>query len=236
MPQLAVVNARAEQHISSTSELLAADAALLDGLAAQQLVRCTVHCVLLPTKSQNKMCKDGAGRQAQRHGIVFRRKTRLHCAAGRQLSSKLQHLAGVLPTRHSVCQLSTSRRPIHRRQLLGCHTALQCSLLSQQPLALRLRVVQRWLSQHAPTAVCRKHVDEVLALLQPRRTCGEKLRTSSFWRDVSVVRHGDLLLLLEGSMVAALHAGTQHVAQQHTMRHRRLPARFDRGNRFFQNL
>lgn len=72
--------------------------------------------------------------------------------------------------------------------------ALQVSVLLQQHPALQRRVVHMWLAQQTGRAVRTSQVQEVLALLRPDRHTGDK--TSTLWRSSCVLRHQELLLLL----------------------------------------
>ncbi|KAF6265066.1 hypothetical protein COO60DRAFT_1113856 [Scenedesmus sp. NREL 46B-D3] len=97
-------------------------------------------------------------------------------------------------------------------------TALSISSLQALPRALKARVVRAWLQQQLPTALTYAAVQEVLGLLQPGQGSGK--RTGSLWGSSCVMRHRQLLVLLDGGGAGRLLAGELRLKQQQLQQHK----------------
>jgi hypothetical protein len=224
LPQLMAVNARAVQHIAASSELLQAEDELLEALALQELQMASVQYTLLPTPAVTPQQQQQQQQQQQRAAAP-------PCTAADTTSSSSSSSGGGVAT-WDVSGLwpGVSDMPLHPSadiagmfqatvwckglQAVSFHsgTALNISSLQSLPRALEARVVRAWLQQLLPSAPTYLAVHEVLGLLQPGQGSGR--RTGSLWGRSCVMRHKQLLVLLESCDAAKLHAGELRLERQ----------------------
>jgi hypothetical protein len=216
LPQLIAVNARAVQHIAASSELLQAEDELLEAMALRELQRAAVQYTLLPTPAVTPQ-------QQQQHRAVAPLSAATETTSSSSSSSAATWDPSTLwpgmddmPSHPSADIAGMFQATVWCKGLQAVSyksgTALGIAALQSLPKALQARVVRSWLQQQLPTAPTYLAVQEVLGLLQVGQGSGS--RTGSLWGSSVVMRHKQLLVLLEGGDAGKLHAGKLRLDQQ----------------------
>ncbi|WIA17839.1 hypothetical protein OEZ85_009345 [Tetradesmus obliquus] len=190
LPLLTAINARAVQHIAVASEVLQAEDELLESMALHELRAASRHYSLLPVPAaaQQQQQQDQQQQQQQEQQQEQRRRRQRQ----RQRPTSLKAQASVWCKGLQAVSHKSG-------------TALSIFYLQGLPRALKARVARAWLQQQLPTAPTYLAIQEVLGLLQPGQGSGQ--RTGSLWGSSCVMRHGQLLVLLDGADASSLHAG-----------------------------
>jgi hypothetical protein len=223
LPQLIAVNARAVQHITASSELLQAEDELLEALALRELQRAAVQYTLLPTPAVTPQ------QQQQQHRAIAPLSAATDATSGSSSSSSVATWdpSTLWPGMDDMSLHPSADIAGMFQATVWCKglqavsyksgSALGIAALQSLPKALKARVVRAWLQQQLPTAPTYLAVQEVLGLLQAGQGSGS--RTGSLWGSSCVMRHKQLLVLLEGGDAGKLHAGEVRLEQQQQQQH-----------------
>jgi Tfp pilus assembly protein PilE len=242
LPQLTSVNTRAVQHIAAASELLQAEDELLEAMALRELHAAARQYSLLPMPAVAQEQQQQQQRRRQRRRLATPRLTPFAveavtvaavptaataaCSSSSSSSSSssvaswgvngLCPAAADMPSHPSADIAGMFQPTVWFKGLQAvCHksgTALSIPFLQDLPRALKARVVRAWLQQQLPTAPTYLAVQEVLGLLHLGQGSGQ--RTGSLWGSSCVMRHSQLLVLLDGGDAEGLHAGRLRLEQQ----------------------
>lgn len=196
-PLLQGINSAAVNHICNAAEVARLEGQLVEALARVQLTAAAVHCRLVSTPDLQQ--QDSA---SLRLGVLL--------IAQQQLSA--QHASTPLAQQRQQGRVQEQTGALPGASSAGLHVqALRVPALSDLHPALQRKVVHLWLSKHTARYVGSRHVGEVLDLLRPGQSTGDK--TSTLWGSSCVLRHRQLLLVLDAASVRQVLAGELRVQQ-----------------------
>ncbi|WIA38141.1 hypothetical protein OEZ86_001499 [Tetradesmus obliquus] len=210
LPLLTAINARAVQHIAAASEVLQAEDELLESMALHELRAASRHYSLLPVPAAAQQQQQQDQQQQQQQEQQQEQRRRRQRQRQRPTSLKAQVIEGEhMPSHPSAAIAGMFQASVWCKGLQAVShksgTALSIFYLQGLPRALKARVARAWLQQQLPTAPTYLAIQEVLGLLQPGQGSGQC--TGSLWGSSCVMRHGQLLVLLDGADASSLHAG-----------------------------
>jgi hypothetical protein len=226
-PLLQGINSAAVDHICSTAEIARLEGQLVEALAHVQLTAAAVHCRLASTADlQQQQQQDSA---YLRLGVCIAQRQQHHqdelsaqqawtplAQQQQQQQDRVQEQQQQQEQQEQQQQEQQQQDRVLQEQTgaspAGLYVqALRVPALAELHPALQRMVVHLWLSQHTPRSVSSRHVGEVLNLLRPGRSTGDK--TSTLWGSSCVLRHRQLLVVLDAAKVRQVRAGELHVQQ-----------------------